>query len=436
MSSQAATLSAPAAAEAPHRDSVLEVMAASMVGTAIEFYDNYCYSIAAASYFGMVFFTNVAKQNPFLATLFSFVTFAVSFLARPFGSLLFGHFGDKLGRKQTLVAALMMMGISTFVVGVLPGYDVLGPMAVVLLCVCRAFQGLGLAGEWSGAALVATENAPANKRALWGSFPNLGAPLGFFCAYGVNLVLENNLSQQAMVAWGWRIPFLLSAVLVVVGMVVRVRMSETPVFQKAVKEDRVVKSPLHELAKYWKQVVLGTCAMGITYTLFYLLGTWSLSYGVKTLGFAQTEYLKLELGAVFFFAAFIVVGCLAADKYGRRPVVLLATLLTVVFSFFAPQLLATQNATNVFLFLSVGFCLMGSLFGPCGAYLPEMFPANVRYSGSGLAYNLASILGGAFAPTIATALVLAFGIQGVGWYLVAMSVVALVALLLVKEGKE
>lgn len=436
MSSQAATLSAPAAAEAPHRDSVLEVMAASMVGTAIEFYDNYCYSIAAASYFGMVFFTNVAKQNPFLATLFSFVTFAVSFLARPFGSLLFGHFGDKLGRKQTLVAALMMMGISTFVVGVLPGYDVLGPMAVVLLCVCRAFQGLGLAGEWSGAALVATENAPANKRALWGSFPNLGAPLGFFCAYGVNLVLENNLSQQAMVAWGWRIPFLLSAVLVVVGMVVRVRMSETPVFQKAVKEDRVVKSPLHELAKYWKQVVLGTCAMGITYTLFYLLGTWSLSYGVKTLGFAQTEYLKLELGAVFFFAAFIVVGCLAADKYGRRPVVLLATLLTVVFSFFAPQLLATQNATNVFLFLSVGFCLMGSLFGPCGAYLPEMFPANVRYSGSGLAYNLASILGGAFAPTIATALVLAFGIQGVGWYLVAMSVVALVALLLVKEGKD
>lgn len=354
MSSQAATLSAPAAAEAPHRDSVFEVMAASMVGTAIEFYDNYCYSIAAASYFGMVFFTNVAKQNPFLATLFSFVTFAVSFLARPFGSLLFGHFGDKLGRKQTLVAALMMMGISTFVVGVLPGYDVLGPMAVVLLCVCRAFQGLGLAGEWSGAALVATENAPANKRALWGSFPNLGAPLGFFCAYGVNLVLENNLSQQAMVSWGWRIPFLLSAVLVVVGMVVRVRMSETPVFQKAVKEDRVVKSPLHELAKYWKQVVLGTCAMGITYTLFYLLGTWSLSYGVKTLGFAQTEYLKLELGAVFFFAAFIVVGCLAADKYGRRPVVLLATLLTVVFSFFAPQLLATQNATNVFLFLSVG----------------------------------------------------------------------------------
>ncbi|MEE8674520.1 MFS transporter [Tractidigestivibacter scatoligenes] len=436
MSSQPTTLTVSADAEAPKRDSVLEVMAASMVGTAIEFYDNYCYSIAAASYFGLVFFTDVAKQNPFLATLLSFVTFAVSFLARPFGSLLFGHFGDKLGRKKTLVVALMMMGISTFVVGVLPGYDALGPMAVVLLCICRACQGLGLAGEWSGAALVATENAPANKRALWGSFPNLGAPLGFFFAYGVNLLLESNLSQETMVAWGWRIPFLLSAVLVVVGLVVRERMSETPVFQKAVKEDRVVKSPLRELTKYWKQVVLGTCAMGITYTLFYLLGTWSLSYGVKTLGFAQTQYLQLELGAVAFFAVFIVVGCVEADKVGRRPVLIVTTLLTVVFSLLAPQLLATQNAASVFAFLAVGFCLMGGLFGPCGAYLPELFPANVRYSGSGLAYNLSSILGGAFAPTIATALVLAFGIQGVGWYLLAMSVVALVALLLIKESKD
>ena len=216
----------------------------------IEFYDNYCYSIAAASYFGLVFFTDVAKSNPFLATLLSFVTFAVSFLARPFGSLLFGHFGDRLGRKQTLVMALMMMGTATFVVGVLPGYSVLGPLSVVLLCICRACQGLGLAGEWSGAALVATENAPANKRALWGSFPNLGAPLGFFFAYGVNLVLELNLTNDQMVAWGWRIPFLLSAVLVVVGFVVRNRMSETPVFQKAVKEDRVVKIPLKELRKY------------------------------------------------------------------------------------------------------------------------------------------------------------------------------------------
>ncbi len=227
-----------------------------------------------------------------------------------------------------------------------------------------------------------------------------------------------------MVTWGWRVPFLLSAVPVVVGLLVRERMSETPVFKKAVEEDRVAKSPLHELVKYWKQVVLGTCAMGITYTLFYLLGTWSLSYGVKNLGFTQIEYLKLELAAMFFFAAFIVVGRLAADRYGRRPVLLPATLLTVVFSLFAPQLLAVKSAANVHLFLSAGFCLMGGLLGPCGAYLPELFPAKVRYSGSGLAYNLASILGGAFAPAIATALVLAFDIQGVGWYLLAMGALA------------
>ena len=428
-----------AVAEEPKRDSVGEIIAASMVGTAIEFYDNYCYSIAAASYFGLVFFTEVAKQNPFLATLFSFVTFAVSFLARPFGSLLFGHFGDKLGRKKTLVVALMTMGISTFVVGILPGFDVLGPMSVVLLCLCRACQGLGLAGEWSGAALVATENAPANKRALYGSFPNLGAPIGFFCAYGVNLLLETHLSQDVMVAWGWRIPFLLSAVLVIVGLIVRERMSETPVFQKAVKEDRVVKAPLKELTKYWKQVVLGTCAMGITYTLFYVLGTWSLNYGVKTLGFSQPQYLGMQMVSIFFFAAFIVVGCLQADKRGRKSVLLFTTVVTAVFSFFSPALLGSAGNTSVLgvmVFLCVGFVLMGGLFGPCGAYLPELFPANVRYSGAGLAYNLASILGGAFAPTIATALVQSFGIMALGWYLGGMSVLALVALVLIKESKD
>lgn len=426
-------------AGAVKKDSVPEIIAASMVGTAIEFYDNYCYSIAAASYFGMIFFTDVAKQNPFLATLFSFVTFAVSFLARPFGSLLFGHFGDKLGRKKTLVVALMTMGISTFVVGLLPGFDVLGPLSVVLLCLCRACQGLGLAGEWSGAALVATENAPANKRALYGSFPNLGAPIGFFCAYGVNLLLETHLDQATMVAWGWRIPFLLSAILVVVGLVVRERMSETPVFQKAVKEDRVVKAPLKELTKYWKQVVLGTCAMGVTYTLFYVLGTWSLSYGVKTLGFTQPEYLGMQMVSIFFFAGFIVVGCLQADKRGRKSVLLFTTAVTLVFSFFSPALLGTAGNTSVagvMVFLCVGFVLMGGLFGPCGAYLPELFPANVRYSGAGLAYNLASILGGAFAPTIATALVQSYGIMALGWYLGAMSALALVALFLIKESKD
>jgi MFS family permease len=419
------------------RDSVAEVMAASMVGTAIEFYDNYCYSIAAASYFGMIFFTDVAKADPFLATIMSFVTFAVSFIARPFGSVLFGHFGDKLGRKKTLVVALMMMGVATFTVGLLPGYEQLGTMAVVLLCVCRACQGVGLAGEWSGAALVATENAPAGKRAMFGAFPNMGAPIGFFLAYGVNLLLDSTLSSDAMVAWGWRIPFLLSAFLVIVGLVVRLRMSETPVFQKAVREDRVTKTPLRDLRHYWKQVVLGMCAISVTYTLFYSLGTWSLAYGVKTLGFTQSQYLMMELVAVFFFAAFIVVGCVAADRFGRKRTLFVGTAAMLVFSAVCPQLLTgTQNVVGVMVFLCVGFSVMGMLFGPCGAYLPELFPAKVRYSGSGLAYNLAAVTGGAFAPTIATAVVTAFGIQALGWYLGAMAVIAFVALLFIKESKD
>jgi MFS family permease len=424
-------------APAKERDSVAEVMGASMVGTAIEFYDNYCYSIAAASYFGTIFFTDVAKSDPLLATIMAFVTFAVSFIARPFGSLLFGHFGDKLGRKKTLVVALMMMGIATFTVGLLPGYEQLGTLAVVLLCVCRACQGIGLAGEWSGAALVATENAPAGKRAIFGAFPNMGAPIGFFLAYGINLLLDTNLSSDVMVAWGWRIPFLLSAVLVIVGLVIRLRMSETPVFKKAVEENRTTRTPLRDLRHYWKQVVLGMCAISVTYTLFYSLGTWSLAYGVKSLGFTQSQYLSMELFAVLFFAAFIVVGCLSADRFGRKRTLYTATAAMLVFSLVCPQLLTgTQNFAGVLAFLCVGFSIMGALFGPCGAYLPELFPAKVRYSGSGLAYNLAAVTGGAFAPTIATALVTSFGIQALGWYLGIMAVIALVALYFIKESKD
>lgn len=431
------TASATAAVTKPvKKDSVPEIIAASMVGTAIEFYDNYCYSIAAASYFGMIFFTDVAKSNQTLATLMAFVTFAVSFLARPFGSMLFGHFGDKLGRKKTLVIALMTMGIATFLVGCLPGYEQIGAWSVVILCICRACQGVGLAGEWSGAALVATENAPADKRALYGSFPNLGAPIGFFCAYGLNLLLESNLSKEQMIAFGWRIPFLCSAVLVIIGLYVRARMSETPVFQKAAEEKRTSKHPLRDLLPYWKEVVLGTVAMGITYTLFYVLGTWSLAYGVKGLGFQQGEYLLMQMCSVVFFAIFIVVSCVYADKVGRKKVMITVTAAALVFSFFVPMLLV-HSAAHIMIFLCVGFMIMGGLFGPCGAYLPELFPVHVRYSGAGLSYNLAAIFGGAFAPTIAQALVASkFGVAGVGWYMAIMAALALLALFLIKESKD
>ena len=429
---------AVAAAEPVKKDSVPEIIAASMVGTAIEFYDNYCYSIASASYFGAIFFPAATKANPAIGTMLAFLTFAVSFLARPFGSMLFGHFGDKIGRKTTLVVALMTMGISTFLVGCLPSYDQFGIFAIIILCICRACQGVGLAGEWSGAALVATENAPANKRALYGSFPNLGAPIGFFCAYGLNLLLDSTLGPDKMQAWGWRIPFLCSAVLVAIGLYVRLRMTETPIFRKAVENDRVVKHPLRALVPYWKEVLLGTFAMGITYTLFYVLGTWSLSYGVKVMqpAFTQNEYLAMQMTSVVFFAIFILISCVYSDRIGRKKVLITTTALTLVFSLFAMNLLQ-HNVVTVMIFLCVGFALMGGLFGPCGAYLPELFPTNVRYSGAGLSYNLAAILGGAFAPSIATALVQATGsVVSVGWYMAIMAALALVALFLIKESKN
>ena len=433
-----AVASAESANTQVKKDSVPEIIAASMVGTAIEFYDNYCYSIASASYFGAIFFPGATKANPAIGTMLAFLTFAVSFLARPFGSMLFGHFGDKIGRKTTLVVALMTMGISTFLVGCLPGYEQLGVFSIIILCLCRACQGVGLAGEWSGAALVATENAPANKRALYGSFPNMGAPIGFFCAYGLNLLLDTTLGAQTMQAWGWRIPFLCSAILVVIGLYVRLRMTETPIFRKAAAEDRVVKHPLRALLPYWKQVVLGTFAMGITYTLFYVLGTWSLSYGVKVMkpAFTQNEYLAMQMISVVFFAIFIMVSCLYADKIGRKKVLIFTTAGTLIFSLLATPLLQ-HNVATVMVFLCVGFALMGGLFGPCGAYLPELFPTNVRYSGAGLSYNLAAILGGAFAPSIATALVQSTGtVASVGWYMAVMAALALVALFFIKESKD
>ena len=436
-------------AGAVKKDSVPEIIAASMVGTAIEFYDNYCYSIAAASYFGTIFFPAASKANPALGTMYAFLTFAVSFLARPFGSMLFGHFGDKIGRKTTLVVALMTMGISTFVVGLLPGYEQLGALSIVILCICRACQGVGLAGEWSGAALVATENAPANKRALYGSFPNLGAPIGFFLSNGTYFLLETFNDNDAMLAWGWRVPFLLSSILVIVGLVVRVQMEETPIFRMAQEQKKVVKSPLTEVfKKSWKEVIQATFLVAVTYTLFYTLATWSLAWGTKTveqgggnLGFTNQEYLLMLMIAVCVFAAFIVISCVNADKFGRKRVIIISSCCLIAFALLFPFLLdpavvGQRNFATNLLFLCIGFALMGTAFGPIGAFLPELFDANVRYSGSGIGYNLAAIVGAAFVPTIATWLSHHWGVHSVGLYLGVMALCCLIAVLSCKETKN
>lgn len=434
-------------AQAMVRDSVKTVIAASMVGTAIEFYDFYAYGTAAANYFPKVFFGDTT--NPTVALLASLLTFAIAFIARPLGSLVFGHFGDRMGRKTTLVISLLTMGIATFLIGCLPTYNQWGVAAVAVLCLCRFVQGIGLGGEWSGAALVATENAPEDKRALYGSFPELGAPIGFFLSNGTYFLLETFNDNDAMLAWGWRVPFLLSSILVIVGLVVRVQMEETPIFRMAQEQKKVVKSPLTEVfKKSWKEVIQATFLVAVTYTLFYTLATWSLAWGTKTveqgggnLGFSNREYLLMLMIAVCVFAAFIIISCVNADKFGRKRVIVISSCCLVAFALLFPFLLdpsvvGQRNFAANLLFLCIGFALMGTAFGPIGAFLPELFDANVRYSGSGIGYNLAAIVGAAFVPTIATWLSHHWGVHSVGLYLGVMALCCLIAVLSCKETKN
>lgn len=434
-------------AQAMVRDSVKTVIAASMVGTAIEFYDFYAYGTAAANYFPKVFFGDTT--NPTVALLASLLTFAIAFIARPLGSLVFGHFGDRMGRKTTLVVSLLTMGIATFLIGCLPTYNQWGVAAVAVLCLCRFVQGIGLGGEWSGAALVATENAPEDKRALYGSFPELGAPIGFFLSNGTYFLLETFNDNGAMLAWGWRVPFLLSSILVIVGLVVRVQMEETPIFRMAQEQKKVVKSPLTEVfKKSWKEVIQATFLVAVTYTLFYTLATWSLAWGTKTveqgggnLGFSNQEYLLMLMIAVCVFAAFIVISCVNADKFGRKRVIIISSCCLIAFALLFPFLLdpavvGQRNFATNLLFLCIGFALMGTAFGPIGAFLPELFDANVRYSGSGIGYNLAAIVGAAFVPTIATWLSHHWGVHSVGLYLGVMALCCLIAVLSCKETKN
>lgn len=434
-------------AQAMVRDSVKTVIAASMVGTAIEFYDFYAYGTAAANYFPKVFFGDTT--NPTVALLASLLTFAIAFIARPLGSLVFGHFGDRMGRKTTLVVSLLTMGIATFLIGCLPTYNQWGVAAVAVLCLCRFVQGIGLGGEWSGAALVATENAPEDKRALYGSFPELGAPIGFFLSNGTYFLLETFNDNDAMLAWGWRVPFLLSSILVIVGLVVRVQMEETPIFRMAQEQKKVVKSPLTEVfKKSWKEVIQATFLVAVTYTLFYTLATWSLAWGTKTveqgggnLGFTNQEYLLMLMIAVCVFAAFIIISCVNADKFGRKRVIIISSCCLIAFALLFPFLLdpavvGQRNFATNLLFLCIGFALMGTAFGPIGAFLPELFDANVRYSGSGIGYNLAAIVGAAFVPTIATWLSHHWGVHSVGLYLGVMALCCLIAVLSCKETKN
>lgn len=375
------------------RDPVKTVILASMMGTAIEFFDFYAYGTASAAYFPKVFFP---QMTPLLATLLSLLTFGVAFDARPVGSFVFGHFGDRLGRKKTLVVSLLVMGVATVAIGFIPGYQSIGVGGALMLCLCRFVQGIGLGGEWSGAVLVATENAPADKRALYGAFPEVGAPIGFFICNGLFYVLEKMLTPAQMMSFGWRVPFWASSVLVVIGLYVRHRLQETPLFKLAQERDNTTRSPLKVVFKEnWREILKGTFLMGATYAMFFTLTTWSLSFATTALGFSHSEFLLLLMAAIVEFAVLIMTTSVLADKVGRKKVLMTASVALVVFSLVFPYFLEGQhNMVGMLLFLGLGFVVMGTLYGPVGAVLPELFPTKVRYSGAGITYNLAAVVGG------------------------------------------
>ena len=408
------------------------VLLASLVGSTIEFFDFYIYATAAVLVFPHLFFP---PGDPTTATLQSFATFALAFIARPFGSALFGHFGDRVGRKATLVAALLTMGISTVVIGLLPTYAQVGIAAPLLLALCRLGQGVGLGGEWGGAVLLATENAPPGKRAWYGMFPQLGAPIGFLLATGVFLALTHWMSDAAFLVWGWRIPFLASAVLVAIGLWVRLRIAETPDFQRALEREERVRLPMVTVVREHPFALLsGTLALVATFVLFYLMTVFALSWGTSKLGYSREHFLLLQMLGVLFFALTIPLSALYADRFGRRNAMITATVLIIGFGFAFAPLLESGSDWGVLAFLALGLGAMGLTYGPCGTILAEMFPTAVRYTGASLAFNLAGILGASPAPYIATQLGERHGLAAVGWYLAAMGGLTLAALLMVRRG--
>ncbi len=412
-------------------NSVIHVLSASMIGTTIEYFDFYIYSTAAVLVFPKLFFPHA---DPASATLESLATFALAFFARPFGAALFGHFGDKIGRKATLVAALLTMGPSTVAIGLLPSYQSIGVVAPILLAIFRFGQGLGLGGEWGGAVLLAMENAPEHKKARYGIFPQLGAPIGLLFSSGIFLILTRIMSEAEFLSWGWRIPFLSSAILILVGVYVRLKITETPDFQEILHKNETESVPIVTIfKKYSRTLILGTLASITTFLIFYLVTVFALNWGTASLGYPKSSLLTAQLIADVFFAIGITISSIWADKIGRGNMLIMATLLIMAYGLSFTSLFVAGNWNLTVFFLSLGLFFMGLTYGPLGTALAEIFPVSVRYTGSSLCFTLAGILGASMAPYIATRLAESHGLAYVGYYLAIAATLTLVALLLVRK---
>ncbi len=407
------------------------VLIASLAGTAVEFYDFYIYATAASLVFGPLFFP---AGSPSLQLLSAYASFAIAFFARPIGAILFGHFGDRIGRKSTLVASLLLMGGSTIAIALLPTYAMAGWLAPFLLCLLRFGQGFGLGGEWGGAALLAVENAPPGWRGRFGMFPQLGAPVGFIAANGFFLLLGLVLSPDQFIDWGWRVPFLASAVLVGLGLWIRLRLSETPAFVAALAEAPPPEVPLGEVVRNQPGALLaGTFGVIACFAIFYITTAFALGYGTTNLGISRTAFLSVQLWAILFMAAAIVAAGWLSDSYGPRAVLIGGCIAGILAGLMLMPMMRTGSLFAIGGFLCFGLTAMGFVYGPLGAWLPALFPARVRYTGSSLAFNVGGILGGGLTPILAQALAENGGLMLVGAYLSFACVLSLIALVAIRR---
>lgn len=411
---------------------MVRLAAASLAGTAIEFYDFFVYGTAAALVLGPLFFPTF---SPVAGTLAAFGTFAVGFVARPLGSVLFGHIGDRRGRRPVLVASLLLTGASTVAVGCVPTYESIGTAAPVLLLVLRFLQGLGLGGEWGGAVLLTAEHAPAERRALWASFPQIGPAVGFLLANGVMLALSASLTETQFASWGWRVPFWAAGVLAVAGLWLRSSLTESPSFLEIDDHARV---PLAEVVRdHWRLVLLTAGALAVGYAVFYAVTTWSLAFGTERLGVSRTVMLTCIMAAVVVKGVLTPVVALLGDRYGRRPLCLTGCAVAAVWMCPMVALLSTGEPLLMFLGFLVAMIAFVTMFAVIAAYLPELYEPRVRCTGAAVGYNLGGVLGGALTPIVATALSERGGAVpwGVGAYLTGIALFSLGCFALLPETR-
>lgn len=426
-------------------NSLKRVAMATMIGTAIEYFDNYIYTMAAVLIFNHQFFH---AADPLSGQIAALSTLALTFIARPLGAVLFGHFGDHLGRKNTFVMSLLVMGISTVVIGLLPTYDSIGIWATILLCLCRIGQGIGLGGEWGGAALVAIENAPEGKRGWYGTFPQLGAPLGLLLSNGVFLLITALFGQAAMTDWAWRIPFLSSFVLVAVGLYVRLKLTEAPIFIAALKKPKPKTLPMMEvIVTHFKPFFLGMLICIAGYVLFYIMIAFSQIYAKSTptvseagytmgLGFSPQIFTALLMCSAISLAITIAISGKYIDIVGRRIWLIWTTFGVSIFGLALPYFLDNGTTTSLFWFLMIGMGLIGMGYGPLASFLPELFPTHARYSGASLTYNISGLFGASVAAIITLPLNANYGLKGVGIYLTLNAVLSLIGLWFITETKD